>query len=227
MLERLQSLVPDHRNRNSNPREVPDDAFVGLNTGLDRDIPRFSLSKGFRMLRLISVLLIAGLGLAACEPVNTTPPQIGADGKPLPRVYRIKPNDTDKIQLRMLDSVNALRQASGRQPVALDAKLNAAAATHARDMSVQNRPWHFGSDGSSPLDRVRRVGYTGEMLGEVISETYETETETLAAWMEDPTTRVVLMEIRATDMGFSWFQEPNGKIWWTLVMGAEIAPTVE
>lgn len=179
------------------------------------------------MLRLISVLLIAGLGLTACEPVNTAPPQIGTDGKPLPRVYRIRPNDTAKIQLRMLDSVNALRQASGRQPVELDAKLNAAAATHARDMSVQNRPWHFGSDGSSPLDRVRRVGYTGEMLGEVISETYETETETLAAWMEEPATRVVLMEIRATDLGFSWFQEPNGKIWWTLVMGAEVVPTVE
>jgi uncharacterized protein YkwD len=49
-------------------------------------------------------------------------------------------------------------------------------------MSVQNRPWHFGSDGSSPLDRARRAGYTGTLLGELISETFESEVETLAAW---------------------------------------------
>ena len=51
-------------------------------------------------------------------------------------------------------------------------------------MARQNRPWHFGSDGSSPLDRVKRAGYPGMMLGENISETYETELETLSAWMQ-------------------------------------------
>jgi uncharacterized protein YkwD len=86
-------------------------------------------------------------------------------------------------------------------------------------MSLQNRPWHFGSDGSSPLDRVRRAGYTGIMMGENISETYETELETLAAWMEQKDTRDVILAPRATDMGFAFFQEPNGKIWWTMVTG--------
>ena len=37
-------------------------------------------------------------------------------------------------------------------------------------MSAQNRPWHFGSDGSSPLVRVQRAGYRGKLLGELISE---------------------------------------------------------
>lgn len=115
--------------------------------------------------------------------------------------------------------VNALRQASGLPPVQLNAQLNAAAATHSRDMSVQNRPWHFGSDGSSPLDRVIRAGYTGPMLGENISETYETELETLAAWMETPGTREVLLDPHAVNMGFAWFQESSGKLWWTLIMG--------
>jgi uncharacterized protein YkwD len=118
----------------------------------------------------------------------------------------------------MLDSVNALREAAGNPPVQLDSKLNAAAATHSRDMSVQNRPWHFGSDGSSPLDRVARVGYEGTLLGENISETYENEVQTLTAWMEDGGTRAVIMDPNARNMGFSWFQEQNGKIWWTLLM---------
>jgi len=134
-------------------------------------------------------------------------------------VYRIGPGDTARIQYRILDSVNSLREAAGRPPVQLNAQLNAAAATHSRDMSVQNRPWHFGSDGSSPIDRVRRVGYNGGLVGENISETYETELETLAAWMQEPTTRDVILSPDARNMGFSWLQEDNGKIWWTLVMG--------
>ncbi len=62
------------------------------------------------------------------------------------------------------------------------------------------------------------------MLGENISETFETELETLAAWMDEPDTRDVILERRASDMGFAWFQETSGKIWWTLIMGGGGAP---
>lgn len=167
------------------------------------------------MSRILVLLLSSLVFLAACA----APPPTGTNGKPLPRVYKIRSADTAKIQFRMLDSVNSLRQAAGASPVQLNAKLNAAAATHARDMSVQNRPWHFGSDGSSPIDRVARVGYPGQLVGENISETFETELETLSAWMDVPNTRQVILAPDARDMGFSWLQEKNGKIWWTLVMG--------
>jgi len=168
------------------------------------------------MIRLLSVFLALALALTACAPAA---PQMGTDGKPLPKPYRISARDTGKIQFRMLDSINALRQAGGRAPVQLNSQLNAAAATHSRDMSVQNRPWHFGSDGSSPIDRINRVGYPGRLVGETISETYESELETLAAWMEQPDTRRVIMSPDARNMGFAWHQERGGKIWWTLVMG--------
>ena len=102
----------------------------------------------------------------------------------------------------------------------LDAQLNAAAATHSRDMAAQNRPWHFGSDGSSPVDRLRRVGFGGPLVGEAISETYETELETLGAWMQMRETRDVILNGRATRIGLAWFQEQSGKIWWTLVLAA-------
>lgn len=167
------------------------------------------------MLR-ISIIFAALLALTAC---STPEPRFGPDGKPLPQVYRISSGDTAEIQFRMLDGVNALRQARGAASVRLNSELTAAAKTHARDMSVQNRPWHFGSDGSSPIDRVRRVGYSGRLIGENISETFETELETLAAWMETQETREVILDPRARDMGFAWFQEPSGKIWWTLVTG--------
>ena len=95
----------------------------------------------------------------------------------------------------------------------LDADLTAAAATHSRDMAVQNRPWHFGSDGSSPTQRVQRTGYAGKFLDENISETYETELQKLSAWVNEPDTCSVVMDPKASNMGSAWFQERNGKIW--------------
>ncbi|KAJ57276.1 hypothetical protein ACMU_01910 [Actibacterium mucosum KCTC 23349] len=173
-------------------------------------------------MRKLLFLFSAIFALAACEPPIEL--ELGPDGRPKQRVYRINNAQAGKIQFRMLDSVNNVRAAAAAAPLELNAQLTAAAATHARDMSVQNRPWHFGSDGSSPLDRTLRSGYPGMFLGELISETFETEIETLAAWMEDPATRAVILEPRATEMGFAFFQEQNGKIWWTLVTGGPGAP---
>jgi uncharacterized protein YkwD len=138
----------------------------------------------------------------------------------LPKLYTIKANDVSRVTFSMVDGINELRQAAGLVPLQLNSQLTAAAATQARDMSVQNRPWHFGSDGSSPVVRVQRTGYPGKMLGENISETYEDEVTTLSAWMGMPDTRSVILDPAARNVGFSWFQEPTGKIWWTLVTGS-------
>lgn len=169
------------------------------------------------MMRLIAFILASTLVVAGCE--STT----GNGGSNGPRQYKISSNGTAKIQYRALDSINALRQVSGAGPLQLNAQLNAAAATHALDMSNQNRPWHFGSDGSSPIQRVQRAGYSGLFLGETISETYENEMQTLEAWLGEEGTKQVLLNPEAQEMGFAWFQEKNGKIWWVLVTGRQDA----
>ncbi|MCK0097255.1 CAP domain-containing protein [Yoonia sp. F2084L] len=174
------------------------------------------------MLRRDVIFGLAAVGLAGCGSASTRP--LGPDGLPLPSAYVIRPGDEATIQFRMLDSVNALRQTAGVPPVALDARLNAAAATHSRDMAVQNRPWLFGSDGSSPVERARRVGFAGRLLGENISESFESELQTLSAWMAQPDTRAVILDPNARFMGFSWYQEESAKLWWTLNMGSD--PTV-
>lgn len=81
----------------------------------------------------------------------------------------------------------------------------------------------FCSDGSSPIDRAQRAGFRGRLLGENISESYETELETLAAWMNDPDTRSVVLDPNARRMGLGWFQESAGKLWWSMNMGGDPA----
>lgn len=168
--------------------------------------------KAFSIMGVVLALVLAGCDAPA--------PATDASGKPLPRVYKITERDAATVQYRMLDSVNALRSARGLTPLRLDSSLNAAAFAHARDMSVQKRAWPFGSDGSSPYDRVARAGYRGQLGTELVSQTYETELDTLAAWMEDPEKREALLEPAAADLGFGYYQEPSGLIWWTLVTGS-------
>lgn len=109
------------------------------------------------MTRIVPLLALMALVLAACGPgSNDSTGPAGA------KIYRISRSDVSEIQFRTLDSVNSLRQAAGVAPLEINAQLTSAAATHSRDMSVQNRPWHFGSDGSSPIDRTRRSGFPGQ-----------------------------------------------------------------
>ena len=123
------------------------------------------------------------------------------------------------IRTISLGQVNILRAQSGLGPLALSPQLSAASAAHARDMAAQNRAWHFGSDGSSPLDRAKRQGYFGALIGENISETYENDIQTLNAWMAARDTRDVIMDPAATQLGIGWLQEPTNKIWWVLNIG--------
>jgi uncharacterized protein YkwD len=137
---------------------------------------------------------------------------------------RLGSADRGRVQFAMLDAVNALRAAQGSPALQLDPALTAAAATHSRDMAAQNRPWHFGSDGSSPPQRAARAGYAGAFRGEAISESFETELETLGAWMEDPAARDVVLDPVAREMGLAWHQERTGKVWWTLLTGTPELP---
>lgn len=172
------------------------------------------------MNRLAALALVSVLAISACETTTTnTPARIGADGRPVSVVYRISAEDAPRVRQRMQDGLNTMRSQNGVQPLTGNAQLASAAATHARDMSFQQRPWHWGSDGSSPMQRAQRAGYRGEFTGELISETFENEVESVNAWMLERETRAVILDPRARDVGVGWHQDQNGKIWWTVVLG--------
>ena len=158
-----------------------------------------------------ALLQAVALAIGSARKVVDLFAGVGTFALPLAERAEVLAVEGDAAMMAALDK--------GVSEVSFNATLNAASATHSRDMAVQNRPWHFGSDGSSPLTRVQRVGYNGKLLGELISETFETELQTLADWMAQQDTRDTLMDPRATDLGFAWFQETNGKIWWAALVG--------
>ncbi|TKW65332.1 MAG: CAP domain-containing protein [Paracoccus denitrificans] len=169
-------------------------------------------------MKRIILILATGLALAGCV-ARSPDQQLGPDGQPIPVAYTISGAEAAAIPSRVVEQVNILRSGSGNSPLTLDPALSAAAAAHSRDMAAQNRAWHFGSDGSSPLDRANRAGYSGQLIGENISESYENDISTLQAWMETRDTRDVIMDPSATALGVAWYQEPSRKIWWTLITG--------
>lgn len=171
------------------------------------------------MFQKITAAFVIALVLAACQPVVTTPVQLGSDGRPLPTVYRISAADAPRIRQRMQDGINTMRAQNGLRPLVANAQLASSAATHAQDMAFQSRPWHWGSDGSSPMVRAQRAGFSGAFVGEVVSETFESEVETVNGWMLEPESRPVILDPRAAELGVGWHQDPNGKLWWVAVMG--------
>jgi uncharacterized protein YkwD len=132
---------------------------------------------------------------------------------------QISPGDANAIRLRHLDVVNAVRAQENLAPLQLSAELNAAAETHARDMAVQGRAWHFGSDLTSPRERAFRAGYRGEIVGENISEGTDTDLEVLRTWLGFADTRGVIMSPNARGVGLGWYRDSTGKDWWVQVVG--------
>jgi len=169
------------------------------------------------MFRILA-FFFALTALVACESTSND----GNSGGGIPRF-----GDPTEVRFRHTDSVNALRASRGLNDVALSAALSAAAATHARDMAVQKRAWHFGSDRSSPLTRATRAGFGGRVLGENISESFDDEFEVIQQWMSDPQARAAMMNPTASSLGIGWFQEQSGKVWWVQMFGGSTVTTTQ
>lgn len=170
------------------------------------------------MVRFGAILFSALITLSACTETST-----GIFGGNAAS-GNISSFNSGTIRLRHLDSVNALRAERGAAPLQLSAQLTAAAETHARDMSVQQRAWNFGSDGTSPQDRATRSGFNGVVRGENVAETFKDEFLVLQTWLNEGPSRASILDPLSTHLGYGWFQESNGKVWWVQVLGQVTPP---
>ncbi|OUS07559.1 hypothetical protein A9Q96_06525 [Rhodobacterales bacterium 52_120_T64] len=165
------------------------------------------------MFRLSAILVSLMLTLSACAEIATDTYEGNASSGIIANF------GSGGIRLRHMDALNALRVERGMQPLQLSATLNAAADTHARDMSRQQRAWNFGSDRTSPQERATRAGFNGVVRGENVAETFKSELLVLQTWLDDPASRASMLDPEATHLGYGWYQESNGKLWWVEVLG--------
>lgn len=122
------------------------------------------------------------------------------------------------------DIVNAYRKQNGLKPLKINASLTDAAKNHARDLAKWDRISHFGSDGSSPWDRVKRTGYGAKLAAENVGTGQITFEEVMKGWKDSPGHNKNLLLADAEHMGIALVHEPKTefKTFWTLVIGSAL-----
>jgi uncharacterized protein YkwD len=122
------------------------------------------------------------------------------------------------------DMINAYRKSKGLKPLRLDVTLTEAAKAHSRDLAKWDRISHYGSDGSNPWDRVKRVGYPAKLAAENVGTGQVSIDEVIKGWQASPGHNKNLLLSDAQDMGIALVQDPRTefKTFWTLVIGSQL-----
>ncbi len=120
------------------------------------------------------------------------------------------------------DLVNAYRREKGLRPLKLQPALTEAARAHSRDLAKWDRISHFGSDGSSPWDRVKRSGYRAKLAAENVGTGQASIQEVLSGWKASPGHNKNLLLPDAEHMGIALVKDPKTefKTFWTLVVAS-------
>ena len=87
------------------------------------------------------------------------------------------------------------------QTIRWSSHIQQASQIHCNDMSENDIFEHEGTDGSSPGDRLLRVGYNWSTYGENIATGFSEETEVMQAWLDSPGHCKNIMNGSFTEMG--------------------------
>ena len=124
----------------------------------------------------------------------------------------------DELSARLLTLVNAERAKAGQPALAFEARLNAAACLHARDLVRGGPLSHRGSDGSDLTGRLVRSGYPFAMAAENLIAGVATPDETVWLWSGSPGHRQNMLTSEFRDAGIAHRPGAGGEVW-VLVLG--------
>jgi len=118
--------------------------------------------------------------------------------------------------------INDYRARKGLPPLALNTKLQMAAQMHSEDLAKNDRISHYGSDGSDVEFRVRKAGYSFNVVAENVGTGQQTVEEVIKGWQTSPTHNENLLIPDAKHMGIALVYKPDTEFrtFWTLVVGA-------
>ena len=119
-----------------------------------------------------------------------------------------------------LTLINDYRATKGLKPLKLDPRLTIAAKAQSRDLAKTDRISHYGADGSSPWDRVKRAGYDAKIAAENVGTGQASLEEVFKGWTQSPGHNRNLLLPGARDMGIALVADPKTefKTFWTLVV---------
>ncbi len=120
-----------------------------------------------------------------------------------------------------LAAVNAFRTENGLKPLVLDARLSRAAATQSKTQAGRSSIGHYGSDGSTPMDRAERAGFDAKIASENVASGQKSFSDVLRFWKQSSGHRTNLLRPNVTAAGVAMAKNKNGRAYWTLVLGAE------
>lgn len=155
---------------------------------------------------------LASLGRSANRPA-------GSRSKRATRYQGVK---LDIDRARTL--INRYRKSKGLKPLTLDAELTNAAKAHSRDLARWDRISHYGSDGSSPWDRVKRTGFNAKLAAENVGTGQASIDEVFKGWQKSAGHNKNLLLADAQNMGIALVYDPKTefKTFWTLVIGTRL-----
>jgi len=119
--------------------------------------------------------------------------------------------DLRAVRADMLARVNGARAANRLPPLLENPSLDAAAQNHAEDMIRRSYYAHDSPDGSTVMERVRRVGYPAAAVGENIGEGQATAAEVFDGWMKSPKHRDHILSLTLREIGIGVAFGKNGR----------------
>jgi uncharacterized protein YkwD len=142
----------------------------------------------------------------------------------LPRAENVSGSDDPGV-IQLVNTARAVGRTCGEiayravPPVAWSDRLAYAAQWHALDMAIHDYVEHVGSDGSSPGDRLARVGYQWLAYGENVAGGFRTAEEIMTGWLRSPGHCANIMGREYSEAGAAWARGTGRyKIYWVLVM---------
>ena len=111
--------------------------------------------------------------------------------------------------LGVVERTNYYRAQASCPALSLNQQLANAAQGHSTDMALNDFFSHTGSDGSSPINRVKEAGYTPKSLAENIAAGQTTPEAVVEDWMSSPDHRNNILNCDFQDIGVGYYYLAN------------------
>ena len=169
---------------------------------------------------VVTALSLAGC-LASPAPTRTaasvSPGSSRVEARPKPEPEARAPTLAERVAA-VVEAHNRERKEAGLPPVKANAKLQAAAQAHARDMAEHEKMDHKGSDGSTPFRRIERQGYRYRRAGENIAYGQPDVEGVMKVWMNSPPHKKNILG-GFSQIGVGYATAEDGTPYWCVTFG--------